>query len=134
MYSNADIILQTKVNLLSKLKDRIEIESINTTETIKSLVHLPKAWTNEAIEKRANESGDRKRKQKQHVETEDGLAENREDNPEHEVPAKKQDAELEGGSAENREDMQDNGMPVKKRKLLEKKASKPKKNEDDISN
>lgn len=67
-YKQFFFLIQNKVNLLSKLKDRIDIESTNTTETIKSLVHLPKAWANEAIEKRANESGDRKRKQKQQVE------------------------------------------------------------------
>lgn len=50
--------------MLSKLKDRVDIENTNSTETIKTLVHLPKAWTNEAIEKRANESTEKKRKQK----------------------------------------------------------------------
>lgn len=58
------IASMTKVNLLSKLKDRVDIENTNSTETIKSLVHLPKAWTNEAIEKRATDSKEKKRKQK----------------------------------------------------------------------
>ncbi|XP_062543939.1 probable ATP-dependent RNA helicase Dbp73D isoform X2 [Armigeres subalbatus] len=64
----------TKVNLLSKLKDRIDIDHTNSTETIKSLIHLPKAWTNEAIEKRAGESGERKRKQKRTAEASEGGA------------------------------------------------------------
>nr|XP_019527510.2 probable ATP-dependent RNA helicase Dbp73D [Aedes albopictus] len=62
--SGMSITSMTKVNLLSKLKDRVDIENTNSTETIKTLVHLPKAWTNEAIEKRANESTEKKRKQK----------------------------------------------------------------------
>lgn len=59
---------------MSKLKDRIDIDHTNSTETIKSLIHLPKAWTNEAIEKRAGESGERKRKQKRTAEASEGGA------------------------------------------------------------
>ena len=64
--SGMTIASMTKVNLLSKLKDRVDIVSANSSEMIKTLVHLPKAWTNEAFEKRAG-TGDRKRKQKQPV-------------------------------------------------------------------
>ncbi|XP_058829795.1 probable ATP-dependent RNA helicase Dbp73D isoform X2 [Topomyia yanbarensis] len=62
------IASMTKVNLLSKLKDQIETDATNSSETIKSLVHLPKAWTNEAIEQRASVSDDRKRKHKRSTE------------------------------------------------------------------
>ncbi|XP_058463984.1 probable ATP-dependent RNA helicase Dbp73D [Malaya genurostris] len=62
--SGMSITTMTTVNLLSKLKDRVEIENSNTSEKIKSLVHLPKAWTNEAIEQRASGSGNNKRKYK----------------------------------------------------------------------
>ncbi|XP_055608395.1 probable ATP-dependent RNA helicase Dbp73D [Uranotaenia lowii] len=58
------IASMTKVNLLSKLKDRVDLDTNNSSETIKSLMFLPKAWTNEAIEQRANEDGARKRKRK----------------------------------------------------------------------
>uniref|UniRef100_A0A1Q3F1K4 ATP-dependent RNA helicase n=1 Tax=Culex tarsalis TaxID=7177 RepID=A0A1Q3F1K4_CULTA len=61
--SGMTIATMTKVNLLSKLKDRVDIDA-NSSEMIKTLVHLPKAWTNEAFEQRAG-AGDRKRKQKQ---------------------------------------------------------------------
>ncbi|XP_055535370.1 probable ATP-dependent RNA helicase Dbp73D [Wyeomyia smithii] len=56
----------TKVNLLSKLKDRVDIDTGNSKEMIKSLLHLPKAWSNEAIEQKANQN--RKRKSKNHDE------------------------------------------------------------------
>ncbi|XP_055624792.1 probable ATP-dependent RNA helicase Dbp73D [Toxorhynchites rutilus septentrionalis] len=65
MRGGMSIASMTKVNLLSKLKDRVEIDSGTSKETIKTLLHLPKAWSNEAIEKRANsDKGERKRKQK----------------------------------------------------------------------
>ncbi|ETN66624.1 ATP-dependent RNA helicase DDX51 [Anopheles darlingi] len=52
----------TRVNLLSKLKDRIDVDgSTNSTELIKSLKHLPKSWTNEAIAIRAEQKKNLKR-------------------------------------------------------------------------
>ncbi|KAL9700060.1 hypothetical protein quinque_003501 [Culex quinquefasciatus] len=61
--SGMSIANMTKVNLLSKLKDRVDIDGGHSSEMIKTLVHLPRAWTNESMEKRAG-AGDRKRKQK----------------------------------------------------------------------
>ncbi|XP_053664923.1 probable ATP-dependent RNA helicase Dbp73D [Anopheles marshallii] len=49
----------TRVNLLTKLKDQLDISY--STDIIKSLKYLPKSWTNEAIEMKA--MGGKKRKQ-----------------------------------------------------------------------
>lgn len=62
--SGMSITNLTKVNLLSRLKDRVDIDATNSVETIKSLIHLPKAWANEAIENQAKVKTERKRKQK----------------------------------------------------------------------
>ncbi|XP_052859721.1 probable ATP-dependent RNA helicase Dbp73D [Anopheles cruzii] len=62
----------THVNLLSKLKDRVHIDSSShSSEVIKALKHLPKSWTNEAIEIRAEQKKNRKRK---HETTENAAA------------------------------------------------------------
>ncbi|XP_053674626.1 uncharacterized protein LOC128724930 [Anopheles nili] len=49
----------TKVNLLTKLKNQVDIAY--STEIIKSLKYLPKSWTNEAIEIRALEQAKKER-------------------------------------------------------------------------
>uniref|UniRef100_A0A182JRN8 ATP-dependent RNA helicase n=1 Tax=Anopheles christyi TaxID=43041 RepID=A0A182JRN8_9DIPT len=52
----------TRVNLLTKLKDQVDITY--STEIIKSLKILPKSWTNEGIEQRAMQGMPKKNKQK----------------------------------------------------------------------
>uniref|UniRef100_A0A182RJL1 ATP-dependent RNA helicase n=1 Tax=Anopheles funestus TaxID=62324 RepID=A0A182RJL1_ANOFN len=52
------ISYMTRVNLLTKLKDQVDITY--STEIIKSLKYLPKSWTNEAIEMKAMERKKRK--------------------------------------------------------------------------
>uniref|UniRef100_A0A182WBI4 ATP-dependent RNA helicase n=1 Tax=Anopheles minimus TaxID=112268 RepID=A0A182WBI4_9DIPT len=56
--SGISIGYMTRVNLLTKLKDQVDITY--STEIIKSLKYLPKSWTNEAIEMKA--LGGKKRK------------------------------------------------------------------------
>uniref|UniRef100_A0A182N9A6 ATP-dependent RNA helicase n=1 Tax=Anopheles dirus TaxID=7168 RepID=A0A182N9A6_9DIPT len=53
----------TRVNLLTKLKDQLDIAY--STEIIKTLKHLPKSWTNEAIESKAKEHQHAGKKRKQ---------------------------------------------------------------------
>ncbi|XP_058123826.1 probable ATP-dependent RNA helicase Dbp73D [Anopheles ziemanni] len=53
----------TKLNLLSKLKERVKAGNENTTELIKSLPYVPQSWSNTSIEKKAGkEPGRKKRK------------------------------------------------------------------------
>ena len=49
------LLFQTRVNLLTKLKDQVDITY--STEIIKTLKILPKSWTNEEIEQRAMQVG-----------------------------------------------------------------------------
>uniref|UniRef100_A0A182MFL8 ATP-dependent RNA helicase n=1 Tax=Anopheles culicifacies TaxID=139723 RepID=A0A182MFL8_9DIPT len=56
--SGMSIGYMTRVNLLTKLKDQVDITY--STEIIKTLKYLPKSWTNEAIEMKA--LGGKKRK------------------------------------------------------------------------
>lgn len=56
------LLFQTRVNLLTKLKDQVDITY--STEIIKTLKILPKSWTNEEIEQRAMQGMPKKNKRK----------------------------------------------------------------------
>ena len=53
-----------KGNLLGKLKNQMVGSEVNTSQIIKHLKHLPKAWTNESIQLKATDPKKQKRKKR----------------------------------------------------------------------